>query len=813
MKQKIMEEIMQQMLPHLDNAQLQKLEEVLEHSLFMYEISSKYTETEDDSQKLIDAFVYAKRIEGCSEKTLKYYRTTIETMTEAIDKGVRHMQTDDLRAYLTEYQEKHGSSRVTIDNIRRILSSFFSWLEDEDHILKSPVRRIHKVKTATNIKETYTDEELEKMRDNCTELRDLAIVDMLASTGMRIGEMVLLNKADINFNERECVVFGKGLLVGNIGYEEAKPISQEETVYVELAEDGSVKEVTVSDLLKQEGKENVTKEEKADKETKLPVDVTITYLLDGKEIAGKDLVGKSGKLTIRVKYTNRSTRKKSINGKSETLYTPFIMATMMVLPSDKFTNVEAKDAKVMEQGDNQIVLGIGFPGMAESLNLEDGDIKDKLKSEFEITADVKEFEMDQAVTVASADILSELDLEDNENLQDLEDSIDDLCDASGKLVKGTKKVDQAVTKFGDKFGTFAKAITKMNKGTKVLNKGSKTLYKGIRQYTQGVNGLADGVTAYVQGSDKVSAGISAFYTGVKDLPETYKKFSTGLSSYTSAVDKLADKDTVNALVDGAKGVAAQITAMNTNLETLEKSYDKYDKIIADLKAQADSCADEEQKQALLASAAELEKVAAEQEKSVAAMKDVTKSDGAWKKGADQVSNGVAQYTGGVQKLSESSSTLTSADSEISKGLTSLVTSAKTLNEGSGKLSQNSKKLLSASKKIKKVSKSFVKGGKGLADGTKALAKGSARMNQAAGAFQKGFTALEKGTGSLASGVKKFDEKGIQKIKDTYEDDFVSLKDRLQALGELSKDYTSFSEKQQGVGSEVKFIIQSPAYKK
>lgn len=210
MKQRIMEEIVQQMLPHLDNVQLQKLQEVLEHSLYNCEISGKVTEAEDDSKKLIDSFVYAKRIEGCSEKTLKYYRTTIEAMTEAIDKGVRHMQTDDLRAYLTEYQENHGSSRVTIDNIRRILSSFFSWLEDEDHIMKSPVRRIHKVKTATNIKETYTDEELEKMRDNCEELRDLAIVDMLASTGMRIGEMVLLNKADINFNERECVVFGKG---------------------------------------------------------------------------------------------------------------------------------------------------------------------------------------------------------------------------------------------------------------------------------------------------------------------------------------------------------------------------------------------------------------------------------------------------------------------------------------------------------------------------------------------------------------------------------------------------------------------------
>ena len=210
MKQKIMEEIVQQMLQYLDNAQLQKLQEVLEHSLYDYEISGGTADMEDDSQKLIDSFVYAKRIERCSEKTLKYYRTTIEAMTEAIVKGVRHMQTDDLRAYLTEYQEKHGSSRVTIDNIRRILSSFFSWLEDENHILKSPVRRIHKVKTATNIKETYTDEELEKMRDNCTELRDLAIVDMLASTGMRIGEMMLLNKNDINFHERECVVFGKG---------------------------------------------------------------------------------------------------------------------------------------------------------------------------------------------------------------------------------------------------------------------------------------------------------------------------------------------------------------------------------------------------------------------------------------------------------------------------------------------------------------------------------------------------------------------------------------------------------------------------
>ena len=211
MKQQIISEVMQQMLPHLDNAQMQQLQKVLENTLFGCEITAQTEKKDaDDNPKLIDAFVSAKRIEGCSEKTLKYYRTTIETMVASISKGIRHIQTEDLRSYLTDYQSKNQSSRVTIDNIRRILSSFFSWLEDEDYIIKSPVRRIHRIKSGSTIKETYTDEQLELMRDNCTESRDLAIIDMLASTGMRVGEMVLLNRNDIDFNERECIVFGKG---------------------------------------------------------------------------------------------------------------------------------------------------------------------------------------------------------------------------------------------------------------------------------------------------------------------------------------------------------------------------------------------------------------------------------------------------------------------------------------------------------------------------------------------------------------------------------------------------------------------------
>ena len=211
MKQELMTEVMQQMLPYLDNAQLKQLRQAMEQTLFHYEVAGIEVKPEkDDSNDLIAMFIAAKRIEGCSEKTLKYYQTTIDAMVLSLGKNVSHILTEDLRAYLIEYQSKKKSSRVTIDNIRRILSSFFSWLEDEDYIIKSPVRRIHKVKTASSIKETFSDEDLEKMRDNCEELRDLAMIDMLASTGMRVGEMVLLNRQDIDFSERECVVFGKG---------------------------------------------------------------------------------------------------------------------------------------------------------------------------------------------------------------------------------------------------------------------------------------------------------------------------------------------------------------------------------------------------------------------------------------------------------------------------------------------------------------------------------------------------------------------------------------------------------------------------
>lgn len=200
--------IQQDLATVLNSEQLSVLGQVLTKHLLPVIPDENTGETEKSD--LLKLFIAAKRVEGCSEKSIHYYETTIRNMLDAVNKPVRQITTEDLRIYLDTYQQRGTVSKVTLDNVRRILSSFFSWLEDEDYIVKSPVRRIHKVKTGTTVKETYSDEALELMRDHCENTRDLAIIDLLSATGMRVGELVRLNRGDIDFENRECVVFGKG---------------------------------------------------------------------------------------------------------------------------------------------------------------------------------------------------------------------------------------------------------------------------------------------------------------------------------------------------------------------------------------------------------------------------------------------------------------------------------------------------------------------------------------------------------------------------------------------------------------------------
>ena len=213
MKQKFIHSVLQELSKVLDSQQLDFVENTLEQKLLDLDVIEQVTNEElvnQENEELLTAFLSAKKIEGCSAKTIKYYKSTIDHLFDEIGKTTAEITTNDIRSYLAYYQEQKQSSKVTIDNMRRIFSSFFSWLEDEDYIVKSPVRRIHKVRTDTLVKEVINDECMELLRDNCTEIRDLAMIDLLASTGMRVGELVQMNIDDVDFQERQCKVFGKG---------------------------------------------------------------------------------------------------------------------------------------------------------------------------------------------------------------------------------------------------------------------------------------------------------------------------------------------------------------------------------------------------------------------------------------------------------------------------------------------------------------------------------------------------------------------------------------------------------------------------
>ncbi len=213
MKTKIITEIQNKMKPYLNQGQYLKLTKSLLTSFENIEIIGSKNEVNGliyTNEDLLDLFLSAKQVEGCSIRTINYYNSTIKKMLNTLDKNVDNISTDDLRNYLAIFKKEHNSSKTTIDNIRRIFSSFFSWLEDEDYIIKNPVKRIHRVKTGRVVKEVLSDENLEILRDNCEEIRDLAMLELLISTGIRVGELVNLDKKDVNFIERECIVFGKG---------------------------------------------------------------------------------------------------------------------------------------------------------------------------------------------------------------------------------------------------------------------------------------------------------------------------------------------------------------------------------------------------------------------------------------------------------------------------------------------------------------------------------------------------------------------------------------------------------------------------
>ena len=635
------------------------------------------------------------------------------------------------------------------------------------------------------------------------------------------------------------------LVVSNGAYANAQKISKDESVYVNADESGATTKITVSNWLKNAGINGTINDEsdlkdiqnvKGDEtftqngddvqwsagsndiyyqgttDKELPVGVEIKYELDGKEIAAKDLLGQSGKLKITVSYTNKSKSTQTINGEKQEMYTPFVMAIGIILPDDKFSNVEVDDGKIINEGSNNIVVGFGMPGMAESLDLDE-DAADKLPEGFTVTADVTNFSIGNTITFASPSILSDLELDDIDDLDDLENKLEKLVDSSEDLVDGSKKLSNKMGELEDKFDDYQDGEKSLNKGIKDLVNGGTTLKKGVKDYTNGVDTLAKGTQSYVNGAKQITDGNQKLYEAVKDMPSSYKEFSDGLQAYTKGVDTLADTKTAKQLTDGADAVTAGIGTLNENLGKLESSYDNY-KLLADgLKAQAAQISDPTQKATILAYVQKLEELYQGQKASVGALVSATNKESTLKSGASQVAAGIKKVMTGAQTLSGNSATLRSADQKLTSSIATLTASVKKLSEGSKTLSSNDRKLLAGAKKILKASKSVKSGSDKLINGANKLKKGSNKLHKATGKVADGIGKLSDGADDLYEGMDKFDQKGIQKLNNVYEDDIKTLKTRLEKLTDMSKDYTNFSGISKGMDGKVKFVIETAEVKK
>ncbi len=633
---------------------------------------------------------------------------------------------------------------------------------------------------------------------------------------------------------------------------EAKKVTKQESVYVNAGADGSVTKVTVSDWLKNSGAvsggvkdrsqlsdiKNVKGEEtftqngdalnwntsgadiyyQGTTEKKLPVELSITYKLDGQEMNPEDMLGKSGKVEIHVSYKNKLKTTKTVNGEKTQIYTPFVMVTGMILENDRFNNIKISDGKVINEGTNSIVVGLGVPGLSESLNLKKSQAK-KLKSEFTVTADVTDFSMGNTFTYGSADLFGDMDLKESAGLDDLEDKLDDMTDATAKLVKGSDDLSDNMGLFADKMGelkssveTYQKTgVKKLTKGVKKLAKNGPVLVKGVGDYVDGADTLADGTTAYVDGAGKIADGNIALYEAVKGLPEQLQTFDTGLITYTQGVDQLGSEENIEKVKGGAQAVSAGITTLNTSLEQLEQTYANNEQIIAALEGAA------AQNEQLAAVVSQLKTLTAAQKQAITELKNATGADSQLKTGAESLSTGVSTVMDSLGQLSANSESLRTASATLNESMPTLVGSIKTLKEGSVTLNKNNKKLTKGAKKLKKAGKKMNKSTKTLNKGMKKLNKGGKKLNKATvklvnGVFQleEASEKLDDGSQTLHSGMVQFNKEAIKKLKKIYENKVKDLTERLEAIADAGEDYKSFSGIGDGMKGEVKFIIETEA---
>lgn len=685
----------------------------------------------------------------------------------------------------------------------------------------------------------------------------------------------------------------ENVLVDHATDSEDTGFSKEESVYVKADASGNVKKTTVSEWLKNPEKGTISdtselkdiKNVKGDEtfetgsnnnvswksegndiyyqgtiDKELPVDVKVSYKLDGKSISPKDLKGKSGKVEIQFSYDNKSKQTVNVNGEDVEMYTPFTMVSAMMLFSDEYSNVSVENGKLISDGDKNIVVGVAFPGLANDLNLKDLDMDIDIPETVTITADVKDATVGTSITMASAELMNEFGLDDIDSFDDLQDSIDDLEDATNQLVDGSKEaadgskeLADGVGTLNDGAGTLASGAGTLADGVNTLNEKSGTLVSGVNTLASGVGTYTAGVASIAKNSQLISDNMQSLQGGVNKLEEQIAaqatqglgEIKTNINNAKTGVDQINSAITTS-LGEGKPGVQGILSNASQALTGADVTIDQNDVNVTvnsvSLKNSEsvnkiieDSALSDDEKNALknainsaitkdnmnIEYKVELNengnsKLNSAQQKIATANGLVTTANGALSQLSDSmntISGGLSALAGenGIGQLEAAFAKNGSVDqgfAQLGQGVSELAAGTQALADGAAELNKNSAPLMAGVTSLKDGGSQLASGVSQLASGANQVADGAGILAGGTQTLLDGANTLADGNQTLADGMQEYKEEAIDKLTDLFNGDISGVTDRIDAMTNLAKEYKSFAGISDGVSGTTKFIIET-----
>ena len=654
--------------------------------------------------------------------------------------------------------------------------------------------------------------------------------------------------------------------------------SKEESVYVKADASGNVKKTTVSEWLKNPEKGTISdtselkdiKNVKGDEtfetgsnnnvswksegndiyyqgtiDKELPVDVKVSYKLDGKSISPEDLKGKSGKVEIQFSYDNKSKQTVNVNGEDVEMYTPFTMVSAMMLSSDEYSNVSVENGKLISDGDKNIVVGVAFPGLADDLNLKDLDMDIDIPETVTITADVKDATVGTSITMASAELMNEFGLDDIDSFDDLQDSIDDLEDATNQLVDGSKEAADGSKELADGAGTLNDGAGTLASGAGTLADGVNTLNEKSGTLVSGVNTLASGVQAYTGGVEELYAGSNDLVSGAQELASGATALNEGIKTAKTSADTLA-----STAAQVQRGIGTVASSLGTAASTLTSilgengakltagvdvtvtggqailSDEKIAEIIEEKMADADSTTKEAVKAVVKEALEDSEVSGYTSQKSLNGTgKTIVETintvsgglNNAQAKLTDTEHSVLAQGISGVTDGTGALATMLGTEGEktigrgaagVAAGSASLQKGTETLQAGAAQLHDNSAPLMAGVTSLKDGGSQLASGVSQLASGANQVADGAGTLAGGTQTLLDGANTLADGNQTLADGMQEYKEEAIDKLTDLFNGDISGVTDRIDAMTNLAKEYRSFAGISDGVSGTTKFIIET-----